>query len=172
MSRRVSICNHGISRFPLLWAQDIVSGTKLVSTWVASHIGLASNSAAYAVAVAALLMPVSHLTVSYLDLYPLIRTHVLKQWHLTQNKLHASEPTVSIAPSMNWINFCDLLMGGYLLLTESPPPMQSVCSSAHSYTRATLYCATSVWCQKPFRIVTRSYSTVHHWSYKRNWILL
>ena len=45
----------------------LVSGTKLVFMWVPSHVGLAGNSAADNAAKAALLMPVTNLTIPYSD---------------------------------------------------------------------------------------------------------
>jgi len=54
-----------------------------------------------AAAKAALLLPVSNLTVPQLDYNSLIRTRALKQWQLrwnsdtSQNKLHANEPRVN-----------------------------------------------------------------------------
>ena len=59
----------------------LFSGTRLVFMWVPSHVGLAGNSApTLHAAKAALLMPVSNLTLPYSDYFPLIRTHVLDQW--------------------------------------------------------------------------------------------
>ena len=82
----------------------LLAGATLVFMWFPSHVGLAGNSAADTAAKAAVLMPISTLTVPYSDLFPLIRTHVLKQWQSswsleTENKLHAIEPTVNMAKS-------------------------------------------------------------------------
>ena len=72
--------------------------------FICSHVGMAGNSAADTAAKAAALMPISNLTLPYSDYFPLIRTHVLKQWQSswsleTENKLHAIEPTVNITKS-------------------------------------------------------------------------
>jgi len=57
-------------------------GTSIVFMWVASHVGLAGNLAADNAAKAALLLPVSNLTVPHSSCSSLIRTHALKQWQL------------------------------------------------------------------------------------------
>ena len=104
---------------------------------VPSHVGLASNSAADIAAKAAVLVPVSNLTLPYSDYFPLIRTHVLKQWQSswsleTENKLQAIEPTVKITksyrlPRRDEIIIHQLRIGhtfwthGYLLKRDSPP---------------------------------------------------
>ena len=115
----------------------LLVGATLVFIWVPSHVGLAGNSAADTAAKAAVLMPISNLTLTYSDYFPLIRTHVLKQWQSswsleTENKLHAIEPTVNITelcrlPRRDEIIIHRLRIGhtylthGYLLKRDSPP---------------------------------------------------
>ena len=135
----------------------LVSGTKLVFMWVPSHVGLAGNSAADNAAKAALLMPVTNLTIPYSDYYPLIRTHVLKQWQSswnleTQNKLHAIEPSVNITrmyhlPRRDEIIIHRLRIGhtflthGYLLKRHSPPQC-CACQTQLTVEHVLLHCVT------------------------------
>ena len=58
----------------------LLAGARLVFMWVPNHVGLAGNSAADTAAKAAVLMPISNLTLPYSDYPLLIRTNVLKQW--------------------------------------------------------------------------------------------
>jgi len=65
------------------------------------HVGLAGNSAADSAAKAALLLPVSSLTVSHSDYKSHIRIQALRQWQLrwnceTENKLHWIELMVNV----------------------------------------------------------------------------
>jgi len=76
-------------------------GISVVFMWVPSNVGLAGNLAADSAAKAALILPVSNLTVPDSDYNSLLRTQALKQWQLrwnfeTQNKLHAIEPRVNV----------------------------------------------------------------------------
>jgi len=85
----------------------ISDGTSVVFMWVPSHVGLAGNSAVDSAAKAALLLPMSNLTVLHSDYKSLIRLQALRQWQLrwnsaTDNKLH------SIAPRVNVINMLHL----------------------------------------------------------------
>jgi len=77
----------------ILWGvYGILSGgTSVVFRWVPSHVGVAgdSNNAEKA----ALLIPVSNLTIGLSDYHSRMHTQALKQWQLrwnyeTQNKLH------------------------------------------------------------------------------------
>jgi len=76
----------------------LLGGTNVVLMWVPSHVLLAGNSAVDIAANAALLLPVSSVTVPHSDYSSLIRTRALKQWQLwnseSENKLHAIEPRV------------------------------------------------------------------------------
>jgi len=68
---------------------------------VPGHVGLAGNSAADSVAIDALLLPVSSLTVPHSDYISLIRLQALRQWQIhwnceTENKLHTIEPKVNV----------------------------------------------------------------------------
>jgi len=69
--------------------------------WVSGHVALAGNSAANSAAKAALLLPVSSLTIPHSDYKSLIRIQALRQWQLryiceTENKLHSIEPRVNV----------------------------------------------------------------------------
>jgi len=76
-------------------------GISVGSMWIPSDSGVAVNSAADIAAKAALLLPVSNLTVPRLNYHSLIRTQALKQWQLrlnskTQNKMHAIKTRVNV----------------------------------------------------------------------------
>ena len=82
----------------------LLAGGELVFIWVPSYVGLAGNSAADIAVKAALLLPISNLSLPHTDYSPLIRTYVLSQWRdswnlETQNKLHVVEPTVNMTKS-------------------------------------------------------------------------
>jgi hypothetical protein len=69
-----------------------------------SHIGLDGNATADTAAKAALLMPVSNLTLPDSEYFPLIKTHVFNPWQstwslCTRNQLHAMGPTVNVMKS-------------------------------------------------------------------------
>jgi len=77
----------------------ISHGASVVFMWVPSHVGLAGKSVADSAAKAALLLPVSNLTVPHSDYKLLIHIQVLRQWQLclnseTENKLHSIEPSM------------------------------------------------------------------------------
>jgi len=80
----------------------LTSGVRIIFFFLApSHVGLAANSASDTAAKAALLNPVSNLTLPHCDYHPRIRSHGLKKlqasWSLeTLNKLHAVKPTVNL----------------------------------------------------------------------------
>jgi len=79
----------------------ISDGSSVVFMWVPGHVGLAGNSAADSAVKAALLLPVSNLTVSYSDYKLLIRIQALRQWQLrwnseTENKLHLIELRMNV----------------------------------------------------------------------------
>jgi len=79
----------------------ISDGSSVVFMWAPGHVGLAGNSAADSAAKAALLLPVSSLTVPHSDYKSLICIQALRQWQLrwnawTENKLHSIEPRVNV----------------------------------------------------------------------------
>ena len=140
----------------LCYVHEILScGHTIVFMWVPSHMGLTGNSAADTAAKAALLLPVSNLTIPHSDYNQLIRSHVLKQWQQrwnldTQNKLHAIEPTVNVVnsyrlPRRDEIIIHRLRIGhtylthGHLLRGESPPQCPS-CQVQLSVEHILLHC--------------------------------
>ena len=157
-----SMRNRGMSR-PLIAEvlccihKMLLTGATLVFLWVPSHVGLAGNSAADTAAKAAVLMPISSLTLPYSDYLPLIRTHVLNQWQSswsleTENKLHAIEPTVNETksyrlPRRDEIIIHRLRIGhtflthGYLLKRDSPPQC-SACQTQLTVEHVLLHCQT------------------------------
>jgi len=135
----------------------LLAGARLVFMWVPSHVGLAGNSAADTAAKAAVLMPITSLTLPYSDYLPLIRTHILNQWQSswsleTENKLHAIEPTVYETksyrlPRRDEIIIHRLRIGytflthGYLLKKDSPPQC-SACQTQLTVEHVLLHCQT------------------------------
>jgi len=92
--------SHTLS-LPRLYVHYLISdGTSVVFIWLPSHVGLADNSAVNIAAKAALLLPVSNLTVLNSDYKSLVRIQALAQWQLRwnslNNKLHSIEPRVNV----------------------------------------------------------------------------
>jgi hypothetical protein len=78
--------SHALIAEILCCVQGLISGgISFVSMWVPSHVGLAGDSSADISAEAALLLPVSNLTVAHSDYNSHIRTRALKQWQLRWN---------------------------------------------------------------------------------------
>jgi len=78
-----------------------ISDGSIVVVWIPGYVGLADNSAADSTAKAALLMPVSSLTVPHSIYKSQIRIQALRQWQLrwnseTENKWHSIEPRVNV----------------------------------------------------------------------------
>jgi len=81
---------------------DLLSGgTNIVFMWVPSDVGLPGNSVKDISSKAAVLLPVSNLTVPHSDCSSLICTQALNHWQQnwsseTLNKLHAIESRVNV----------------------------------------------------------------------------
>ena len=79
--------------------QLIVDRKQIAYMWLPSHVGLAGNVSADAVAEAALNLREAQILVPYSDFYLLINSHIYSCWQQlwnteTNNKLHGIEPMV------------------------------------------------------------------------------
>ena len=115
------------------------------------------NSAADTSAKAALLMPVSNLTLPHSDYFALIRNYVLSQWQTswsleTQNKLHAVEPKVNLTKSYRLSRRDEIIIHrlrightflthGHLLKGDSPPYCNA-CQTPLTVEHVLLHCQT------------------------------